>query len=389
MGFEISGLPGQESKMRDVVIIGAAMKRPGRYQESIIDLGAAVCLDALKDAGVAWKDVNVAYCSHVMMGVTVGHFILMPLGPTGIPIFNVDNGCAGGTTAAILARQAIGAGAYDVALIVGVQKMGKGVLGPEILDLPKTDKLQRSMGLLSLPSKYAMIARHHMEEYGTTPEQLAQVSVKNHRNGALNPYSQHQKELTLEEVLNSRMIADPLTLYQCSPTGDGVGALVLCAADVARKYSDKPPVKLAGGALCSQVYTPEDPTGIDAFTIKASREAYEMAGCGPEDLDIIELHDCFSIAEICHYENLGLCPKGEGGRLIEKGSTEIGGRIPVNTSGGLLSRGDPTGATGVAQMTEIVWQLRGEAGKRQVPDAKVGLTHNLTGLVCSVQILTR
>jgi acetyl-CoA acetyltransferase len=375
--------------VRDVVILGVDMKRVGKYQESIIDLGAECSLNALKDAGVEWKDINAAYCSHVMMGVTVGQSILMPLGPTGIPIFNVDNGCAGGTTAMILARQAIGAGFFDMVLIVGVQKMGKGVLGPEILDSPEADKLQRSMGLLSLPSKYAMIARRHMEMYGTTAEQLAQVSVKNHKHGTLNPYSQHQREFTLEEVLGSRMIADPLTLYQCSPSGDGVAALVLCAEDVARKYSGKPPVKMAGASLCSQVYVPDDPTGIHAFTVKAAGEAYEMAGCGPEDLDVIELHDCFSIAEICHYENLGLCPKGEGGRLLDEGATQIGGRVPVNTSGGLLSRGDPTGATGVAQVVEIVWQLRGEAGKRQVPDAKVGLTHNLTGLVCSVQVLTR
>ena len=375
--------------MRNVVILGAAMKRFGRYQESIIDLGAECSLNALKDAGVQWKDINAAYCSHVLMGVTVGQFILMPLGPTGIPIFNVDNGCAGGTTAMILARQAIGAGIYDTVLIVGIQKMGKGVLGPEILDLPETDKIQRSMGLLSLPSKYAMIARRHMGEFGTTVEQLAQVSVKNHKHGALNPYSQHQREFSLEEVLGSRMISDPLTLYQCAPTGDGVAALVLCAEDAAKKYSSKLKVKMAGAALCSQVYVPDDPTSIHAFTTKASHEAYEMAGCGPKDLDVIELHDCFSIAEICHYENLGLCPKGEGGRLIDERATEIGGRIPVNTSGGLLSRGDPTGATGVGQVVEIVWQLRGEAGKRQVRNAKVGLTHNLTGLVCSVQVLTR
>lgn len=375
--------------MRDVVIIGAAMKRFGNYEESIINLGAECSLNAMKDGGVQWKDINAAYCSHVLMGVTVGQSILMPLGPTGIPIFNVDNGCAGGTTAMILARQAIDAGIYNTVLIVGIQKMGKGVLGPEIPDMPEADQLQREMGLLSLPSKYAMIARRHMEEYGTTIEQLAQVSVKNHRNGVLNPYSQHQKEFSLEEVINSRMISDPLTLYQCAPTGDGVAAVVLCAEDVAPRYTSKPLVKMAGAALCSQVYVQDDPTGIDAFTVKAANEAYEMAGCGPEDLDVIELHDCFSIAEICHYENLGLCPKGEGGRLLDEGTTEIGGRVPVNTSGGLLSRGDPTGATGLAQIVEIVWQLRGEADKRQVPNAKVGLTHNLTGLVCSVQILTR
>jgi len=375
--------------MRDVVILGAAMKRFGKYEDSIIKIGAECCIDALNDAGVQWKDVNAAYCSHVLMGVTVGQSILMPLGPTGIPVFNVDNGCAGGTTAMILARQAIGSGAFNIVLIVGIQKMGKGVLGPEIADLPDADQSQRDMGLLSLPSKYAMIARRHMELYGTTPEQLAQVSVKNHKHGSLNPYSQHQREFTLDEVMGSRMIADPLTLYQCAPTGDGVAALVLCSEDVAKKYAEKPLVKMAGAALCSQVYVPDDPTDIHAFTAKAAKEAYEMAGCGPEDLDVVELHDCFSIAEICHYENLGLCPKGEGGRLIDEGATEIGGSIPVNTSGGLLSRGDPTGATGLAQIVEIVWQLRGEADKRQVPDAKVGLPHNHTGLVSSVLILTR
>jgi len=375
--------------MREVVITGAAMKRFGRYSESIIELGAQCSLDALKDAGIEWRSIDAAYCSHVMMGVTVGQSVLMPLGPTGIPIFNVDNGCAGGTSAMILARQAIGAGIYDTVLIIGVQKMDKGVLGPEMADLTDMDRTQRNMGLLSLPSKYAMIARRHMAEYGTTAEQLAQVSVKNHRHGALNPYSQHQREMTLDEVMNSRMIADPLTLFQCAPTGDGVAALVLCAKETAEKYTRRPLVKLAGGALCSQVYVPDDPTGIDAFSVKAAGLAYEMAGCGPEDLDVIELHDCFSIAEICHYENLGLCARGEGGRLIEEGATDVGGRIPVNTSGGLLSRGDPTGATGLAQVVEIVWQLRGEADKRQVPDAKVGLAHNLTGLVCSVQVFTR
>jgi acetyl-CoA acetyltransferase len=206
--------------MREVVILGAAMKRFGRYEKSIIDMGAECCLDALKDAGIEWKNINAAYCSHVLMGVTVGQSILIKLGATGIPIFNVDNGCAGGTTAMILARQAIGAGIYDAALIVGVQKMGKGVLGPEIADMTEIDKLQRSMGLLSLPSKYAMIARRHMSEYGTTIEQLAMVSVKNHKHGALNPYSQYQHEFTLEEVMHSRMIADPLNLYQCAPTGE-------------------------------------------------------------------------------------------------------------------------------------------------------------------------
>jgi acetyl-CoA acetyltransferase len=373
--------------MREVVILGAAMKRFGRYEKSIIDMGAECCLDALKDAGIEWKNINAAYCSHVLMGVTVGQSILIKLGATGIPIFNVDNGCAGGTTAMILARQAIGAGIYDAALIVGVQKMGKGVLGPEIADMTEIDKLQRSMGLLSLPSKYAMIARRHMSEYGTTIEQLAMVSVKNHKHGALNPYSQYQHEFTLEEVMHSRMIADPLNLYQCAPTGDGAAAIVLCAKDQLPKYSGRTPVTMAGAALASQVFVPDDPTSIDAYTVKASNEAYEMAGCGPEDLDVVELHDCFSIAEICHYENLGLCPKGEGGRFLDEGATTLGGRIPVNPSGGLLSRGDPTGATGLAQVVEIVWQLRGEAGRRQVPGARVGLTHNLTGLACSVQIL--
>ena len=373
--------------MREVVILGAAMKRFGRYETSIIDMGAECCLDALKDAGIEWKNINAAYCSHVLMGVTVGQSILIKLGATGIPIFNVDNGCAGGTTAMILARQAIGAGIYDAALIVGVQKMGKGVLGPEIVDMSEIDKLQRSMGLLSLPSKYAMIARRHMSEYGTTTEQLARVSVKNHKHGALNPYSQYQQEFTLEEVLHSRMIADPLNLYQCAPTGDGAAAIVLCAKDQLPKYAGRTPVTMAGAALASQVFVRDDPTSIDAYTVKASKEAYEMAGCGPEDLDVVELHDCFSIAEICHYENLGLCPKGEGGRLLDEGATTLGGRIPVNPSGGLLSRGDPTGATGLAQVVEIVWQLRGEAGKRQVPGARLGLTHNLTGLACSVQIL--
>ena len=235
-----------------------------------------------------------------------------------------------------------------------------------------------------------------MQEFGTTIEQLAKVSIKNHRNGCLNPYLQFQKEVTLEEIANSPTVADPLTVLHCCPTGDGAASAILCSGDIVKRFSSKP-IKIAASVLKSGSYDGgwRDLTTNDQ-TIRASREAYEMSGIGPEDLNLIELHDCFTIAEIFHYENLGLCKKGEGGRLIDEGITELTGKIPVNPSGGLLAKGHPLGATGVAQIVEIVWQLRGEAGKRQVSNAKTGLAHCVGGVVdgldlgaCTIHILKR
>jgi len=233
-----------------------------------------------------------------------------------------------------------------------------------------------------------------MEQYGTTREQLAKVSVKNHFNGTLNPYAQFQKQFTLEEVLNSPMVADPLTLYSCCPNSDGAAALILCSKKKAQKMNARP-VRIAASILTSGTYNNQrDITGWE-IEKRAAGRAYEMASLGPKDIDLVEVHDAFTISEIIHYEDLGLCAPGEGGPLIGEGATELGGRIPVNPSGGLLAKGHPVGASGVAQVVEIVWQLRGEAGKRQVKNPRVGLAQIMGGYkegdtrACTVHILIK
>jgi acetyl-CoA acetyltransferase len=233
-----------------------------------------------------------------------------------------------------------------------------------------------------------------MERYGTTREQMAQVSVKNHIHGALNPYAQFQKKFTLEEVLKSPMIADPLTLYSCCPNSDGAAALVLCSKEKAKKVNGWA-IRIGASVLATGTYDNQrDITNWDV-EIRAAQQAYKMASLGPKDLDVVEVHDAFTICEILHYEGLGLCPLGEGGRLIDEKATELGGRIPVNPSGGLLSKGHPVGASGVAQVVEIVWHLRGQARERQVQGARVGLADMMGGnkegdtRACTVHILVK
>jgi benzoylsuccinyl-CoA thiolase BbsB subunit len=314
------------------------------------------------------------------------------VGVTGIPILNVENICASGSSAVWCAYHFISSGQFDVAVVIGVEQLsilGKGVIPPRVEDL---EGLQGA----TLPSYFAMVARRHMFEFGTTIQQLARVSIKNHKNGCLNPYAQFQKELTFEEISASPIVADPLTVLHCCPTGDGAAVAIICSANIAKQFNAQP-IKIVASVLKSGTFEGgwRDIT-VNDQTRRAAHEAYEIAGIGPEDLDLIELHDCFTIAEICHYENLGLCSKGEGGRFIEEGHTELTGKIPVNPSGGLLAKGHPLGATGVAQIVEVVWQLRGEAGKRQVKNARIGLTHCLGGVIdgldlgaCTIHILKR
>ncbi|RJQ75216.1 MAG: thiolase family protein [Desulfobacteraceae bacterium] len=358
------------------------MHKCGRYPEKpATDLALEAALNALDDAGIPWNAMEVAYASHVAQGVSVGEAICEKLGMTGIPIINVENACASGSTAIREAFYAIANGVYDVAIVIGVEKMNRGVLG----GAGEEGSLERELGLNVMPARYALKANKHMHAYSTTVEQMAKVSVKNHKNGCLNPYAHYQKVFTVEEVLASKMICDPITLLQCCPTSDGAAAAVLCAAKIVRRYNSKPKVFIAGSALKTEKY--KDDADLTARTAKA---AYEMAAMEPGDIDFAELHDAFTIGEILHCESLGFCPPGEGGVLVDTGRTEIGGDIPVNPSGGLQSRGHPLGMTGVAQLCEVVWQLRGAAAKRQVESAKVGLTHTQgAGGVCSVHIFKR
>jgi len=307
-----------------------------------------------------------------------------------VPVINVANACATGSTAFREAWMSVASGAYDVALAIGSEQMGKmGLLGGDAAS--REYSTEGVMGTGLMPGVFGQAGVEHMRKYGTTQEQFAKVAVKNHKHGVNNPYAQYQKETPLEEVLNARPIAWPNTLYMCCPTGDGAAAAVLMSAEKARQFTSKP-IWVAASVLTSDPYTPRNPVMFDINTLtrNASKEAYEKAGIGPQDLSMVELHDCFATAELLHYENLGLCGEGEAGRMIDEGETYVGGRIPVNASGGLLSKGHPLGATGVANIVEIAWHLRGEAGARQVEGAKAGLAHVIgLGSACTVHILKK
>ena len=378
--------------MRDVAIVGVGMIKFGRFPEKeLSELGAQACLLALKDAGMTMKDIQTLVSGNLLeSNATVGQRIMKEIGQTGIPVLNVANACATGSTAFREAYMAVASGAYDIALAVGSEQMGKmGLLGtgggrgrisPEGI-----------VGSGLMPAVFGQAGVEHMNKYGTTAEQFAKVAVKNHKHSVHNPYAQYQKDMSLEEVMNARMVAWPNTLYMCCPTGDGAAAAILTTMEKAKQYTTTP-IKVGASVLTSDPWTERDLTMMDINTLtrNAAKEAYETAGIGPDDLDVIELHDCFATAELLHYENLGLCAEGEAGRMIDEGETTIGGRIPVAPSGGLLSKGHPLGATGVANICEIVWHLRGEAGDRQVEGAKVGLAHVIgLGSACTIQILQR
>ena len=368
--------------MRDVAVIGVGMTKFGRFPEtSFEDLGREAITNAIKDADIKPKEIEFGYCGNVYGGMCMGQRVLKEIGIADIEIINVDNACASGSTALRGVWYAIATGLYDIGIAVGIEKLTH--LPPATL-VPPGEDLQGEMGMV-FPAYFAMIMRKYMETFGTTLEQVAKISVKNHHNGCLNPYSQFQKEVTGEEVLSSRMICDPITLLQCCPTSDGAAAAILCSSSLARRYTSHM-ITIAASVLRTGnfLYTQKDFSFSD-LTANVAKKAYEMANVGPEDIDLCELHDAFAINELLHYEELGFCSRGEGGILIEKGETEIDGKIPVNTSGGLLSKGHPLGATGVAQIAEIVWQLRGKAGKRQVRNPKVGLAHLVGGAVTDIE----
>ncbi|MGI6412867.1 MAG: thiolase family protein [Syntrophomonadaceae bacterium] len=369
--------------MRKVVVAGVGMHPCGTWKDKeTSEIALTAILNALDDSGVPFKDIDAVYCSHVAPAASLAEVICEKIGLTGVPMLNVENACASGSTAIREAWLAVANGVYDIALVIGVEKIsGIGVLG----GAGDKGNLDMLLGMNIMPSLYALMANEHMHKYGTTKEQLALVGVKNKRNGVLNPYAHIRKEFTIEQVLGSRMICDPITLLMCCPNSDGAAAAVICAENLVRRYNSKPKVFCAGSALKTMVYgmPPED------LTIRTGKAAYEMAGVSPKDIDVAEVHDAFTIGEILHYEALGFCPEGEGGRFLEEGHTQITGDIAVNPSGGLQSRGHPLGMTGVAQVSEIVWQLRQEAKGRQVNNPKVGLTHTQgAGGVCSVNIFT-
>ena len=367
------------------------MTRFGKQPERTIEeLGREPLLKALKDAGIERRDVDEVFCGSLFGGTLIGQRILRDIGMTRIPITNIENACSSSSAALREACAAIAVGRAETVLVIGIDQLTR--LGGGTIPLEKTD-IEVNLGF-AMPALYAMRARRYMHETGATSQHLAMVAAKAHEAGALNPYAQFQNRLTPEEVLASRMIADPLTLYMCCPTGDGAAAVVVTTQK--RAAARGKPVRVAASTLQSGLYkTGFRDMATSELTVRTSKLAYEAAGIGPEDIDVAEIHDAFTSAEMMYYESLGFCGKGGALGMVERGDTKIDGAKPVNPSGGLLCRGHPVGATGVAQICEAVWQLRGEAGKHQVKGAKVALTHctggGISGLdhgACAVHILT-
>ena len=375
--------------MREVAVAGVGMCKFGRYPDrDYRDIGLEAVLNALKDADFEWRDIQAIFCANAYSGMGVGHNIAAEIGKTGIPIVNVENACSGGGSAFRLCYQSVAAGLYDICLAIGVEKILGG-----LLDDTSWPEHERTMGFNVQPANYALEIQRHMEEYGSTIKQIAMVTVKNRRNGVLNPYAGFQKEVTPEEVLNSRMIASPLRLLMCCANGDGASAAILCSADLFKSKARK--VIVAASVLTSETYGNVKGAGSIKIhnpdrTEIAAKQAYEMSGYGPEDMDLVEVYDTMASAELMSAEKLGLCKKGQYGPLLAEGVFDLGGKLPTNTSGGLMSRRHPLSATGLAQIAEIVWQLKGEAGPRQIADAKIGMAHCLgTPGNCSITILKR
>jgi len=380
--------------MSDVFIVGTDMIKFGRFPDvNVADLGAQAALMAMDDAGITIKDVQAFWCGNLVQAdAMVGQRMLTYLGMTGIPVVNVANACATGATAFRDAWMSIKAGLYDVVLAVGCEQMGKGLLGGPgggRKGIPKEGLL----GSATMPAVFAEAGMEHSRKYGTTFEQFAKVSVKNHHHSTLNPKAMYQIETPLEQVMNAEMISYPNTKLMCSVNVDGAAAAVLMSERKAKELGlMKRAVRIRASVLTSDPWSDRDLVmpDVNTCTRLAAKQAYETAGVGPDDIDLVELHDCFATAEILHYENLGLCKDGEAGRMIDEGATQLGGKVPVNVSGGLLSKGHPLGATGIANIYEVSTHLRGEAGKRQVEGARLGLTHVIgLGSACAIHVLEK
>ncbi len=369
--------------MREVAIIGAGITKFGEHwKKSIRDIFVESALMAIKDAGVDHIDSMYVGCMSGGLFVAqehLGAFLADYLGQNPIPAVRVESACASGGAALRMGFLEVASGLSDIVLVGGVEKMTDAEDVTFALATAADQEYEVFHGI-TFPGLYALIANAYMKKYGLTREQLAMVAVKNHKHGSLNPYAQFQSEITIETVLNSTLVADPLRLMDCSPVSDGSACVILCPLELAKKYTDTP-VKIMGSGMATDTITlhsRKDITTLRAVSLSAER-AYKMAGIKPEDVDLAEVHDCFTIAEIIITEELGFAEKGKGGILVEKGETSLEGRIPVNTSGGLKAKGHPVGATGVAQAVEIFYQLQGRAGKRQVKNAKIGLTQNMGG----------
>lgn len=381
--------------MRDVAIAGVGLCRfnlydglKGRPNKQYYELGSEVIVNALDDASMDWKEIQAVFNGNVQGGSATGHMATKRIGMTGIPIVNVENACSSGQSALRLAFLMIANEVYDVVLASGVEKVPRGLLASEGWNI-----WEKLMGFNVMPAMYALETVRYMEDTGATVEDFASVTVKNRKNGVLNPYARFQQPVTIEEVLSSRMIAKPLRLLNACPLGDGAAAVILCSKD--KLKSKNKIVTVAAAVLASGTYGHDygfsslriRPTNIIEFSAK---QAYELSGIGPEGIDVVQAYDAMSSGELWDVEELGFCGRGEAVGLLRDRAFDLGGKLPVNTDGGLMARSHPTGATGLAQVIEIYRQIRGEAGARQVPCAKVGLAHSMgIGLNSSIVILKR
>jgi acetyl-CoA C-acetyltransferase len=373
--------------MRKVAIIGAGMTPFGeRWEEGFRELVVGAGVKAITDAGISGEKIDAGFIGTMASGRLVGQehigaLIADYMGLNPIPLTRVEGACASGSLALRQGIMAVASGMHDIVVVGGVEKMtdlGVNTVS-DILGGAGDQEWELFFGA-TFPAIYALMARRHMQEFGTTEEMMASVAVKNHKHGAQNKYAQFSREITLETVMASKMVADPLKVFDCSPITDGAAAVVLAPLDIAESFTKKP-IEIVSSAQASDaiaLHSRDSMTGLKAAQV-AGKKAFEMANLTTKDIDFAEVHDCFTIAEIMAIEDLGFFKKGDGGPASAEGRTGLGGEIPINTSGGLKACGHPVGATGIKQAVECIWQLRGEAEGRQVKDAHIGLSHNVGG----------
>jgi sterol carrier protein 2 len=379
---------------RKVFVVGVGMtkfEKPGSKEWDYPDMGREAGQKALADAGIPFSAIEQAAVGYCYGDSTCGERAFYELGLTGIPVYNVNNNCSTGSTALFMAKQFVEGGLAECTMALGFEKMEKGSLGIKYTD--RTTPMDKHFKLMvaergfakapGAPQMFGNAGLEHMERYGTTAEQFAKIGWKNHKHSVNNPYSQFQDEYTLQQILESPTVYGPLTKLQCCPTSDGGAAAILASEDFVKKHGlQAKAVEILGMSMATDLPSTFDEksmiklVGFD-LTKKAAQKVYQQSGLGPESVDVVELHDCFSCNELITYEGLGLCPVGKGGEFVDSGANTYGGKVVVNPSGGLISKGHPLGATGLAQCSELTWQLRGEAQKRQVAGAKVALQHNL------------
>lgn len=379
---------------RKVYVVGVGMtkfEKPGSKDWDYPDMMKEAGTKALEDAGVGFDAIEQAAIGYCYGESTSGERALYTLGITGIPIYNVNNNCSTGSTALFLAKQLVEGGLADCVMAAGFEKMEKGSLGAKYMD--RVNPMDKHMMLMMelrefapappAPQMFGNAGREHMDKYGTKPEHFAKIGWKNHKHSVNNPYSQFQDEYSLDDIMNAKMVYEPLTKLQCCPTSDGAGAAILASEDFVEKHNlQGQAIEIAGMAMATDLPSTFDDksciklVGYD-MSKTAAQKAFEQSGLGPENVDVVELHDCFSCNELITYEALGLAPEGKAGSLVDEDAFTYGGKVVVNPSGGLISKGHPLGATGLAQCAELNWQLRGQADKRQVDGAKVAMQHNL------------